>query len=219
MIEQLEQLMYYSFCKSHAYSYAKMVWALAYNKFYYPKEFWLSTLNNCNTSFRKWVHYREAKKAGIKLSIGKKPWYLSGDNLVPVKPFKIKKILKKPYEQLFEYGYWINDDFLPGMYYEEYWTKLTKRHKKDEKFVILNEDKNKIMYSKFRGIIATGRVYKKEDRGFLTFLTISYKDGKYIDLILNGINKISKMYVVSGYGKLKYDGYCSYIDVLKYSRV
>ena len=105
------------------------------------------------------------------------------------------------------------------MYYSEYFVPLTERHTRarEEKFVIIENEK--IKYAKFRGIIATGRVYKKEhQKGFLTFLTISYEDGKYVDLILYGIHKVSKMSFVSGYGKLKDDGYCKYVDVIKFNK-
>ena len=217
IMEQLDQLTYYSFCKSHAYSYAKMVWALAYQKIYNPKEFWFSTLNNCNSSYRKWVHFREAKRAGLKIEFGKKPFYKVGDELRSVKPKAFTK--RKPLEQYFEFGYWLTDEFLPNMYYSEYFVPLTERHTRarEEKFVIIENEK--IKYAKFRGIIATGRVYKKEhQKGFLTFLTISYEDGKYVDLILYGIHKVSKMSFVSGYGKLKDDGYCKYVDVIKFNK-
>ncbi len=225
--EQLEQLQLYSFCKSHAFSYAKLVYALAYQKAHNPKEFWLATLNNCNSSYRKWVHFREARNAGIKLCFGKRPFVLKGNKLM-CKNAKVKTSIfdfyssteKKQKEnmvkQYFENGYWISDDFLPGMYLEEYWTPITKRHTKisTEKNII--RDRDNIRYAKFRGLVATGRIYKKEDgSGFLTFLTIGYEDGKYIDLILYGKYKISKIHCIKGYGKLKTDGFCEWIDVLK----
>ena len=102
------------------------------------------------------------------------------------------------------------------MYYQEYWTKLTKRHTKarEEKYNIIEDDK--ILYAKFKGLVATGRVHKKENKkGFITFVTISYKDGKYVDLVIHGIRKVSSMTVISGYGKIKFDGSCKYIDILK----
>ena len=37
----------YSFCKSHSYSYAQLVYKLAYGKAHHPKEFWRSTLKHC----------------------------------------------------------------------------------------------------------------------------------------------------------------------------
>ena len=78
----LRDLRKYSFCKSHAISYAKLVWALAYCKVYFPQLFWLATLNHCNSSYRKWVHYNEAKTAGIELCAGKKPYKLKENRLI-----------------------------------------------------------------------------------------------------------------------------------------
>ena len=49
IIKNLKSLHFYSFCKSHAYSYAQLVWALAYQKANNPKKFWVSTINNCHS--------------------------------------------------------------------------------------------------------------------------------------------------------------------------
>ena len=212
---KLEQLRYYSFCKSHAYSYAKLIYALAYNKVYHPKKFWLSTLNQCNTSYRKWVHFREAVNAGYDLTLGKKPWKVDGNKLISLnkRTQNIKSVDKKT--DYFKYGYWIGT-FFKNMYYKEYWTELTKKHTRarTEKFTIIED--NQIRYASFRGIVATGRVYKKEKgKGYITFVTICTSDGTYHDLVIYGINKVSKMFCLSGYGKLKYDKNCKWIDVLK----
>ena len=59
LLEQLKNLRCYSFCKSHALSYAQLVWKLAYLKQKYPKAFWKSTLLYTQTSYKKWVHYYE----------------------------------------------------------------------------------------------------------------------------------------------------------------
>ena len=72
--DQLCNLQAYSFCKSHAISYAKLVYALAYNRVYKPVEFWVSAINNCNSSYRRWVYYREAAALGIRLTRGYAPW-------------------------------------------------------------------------------------------------------------------------------------------------
>ena len=212
ILVRLEQLEYYSFCKSHAYSYAQLVWALAYNKVHNPKEFWLSTLNNCNTSYRKWVHFREAKKAGLKLNLGKKPYRLENNEIIPSK--YEKKEYTKQIDQLVNCGYWISDNFLNGMYYEEYWLKLTKKHTKLDKTIIEND---KIKYAKFKGLIATGRGYKKDDnKGYITFVTISTEDGIYHDLVLYGYHKVCQMLCISGFGKIKFDGYVKWIEVSKF---
>jgi len=63
--KKLEGLRGYGFCKAHAYSYGELIYKLAYLKMYQPKNFWKSTLKNTETSYRKWVHYFEAKINGV----------------------------------------------------------------------------------------------------------------------------------------------------------
>ena len=67
IVNNLNQLNKYSFCKGHALAYGQMVWALAYNKARDTKTFWKATLKHCNSSYRKWVHMREAFIAGVDL--------------------------------------------------------------------------------------------------------------------------------------------------------
>lgn len=180
--DSLNDLKRYSFCKSHAISYAKLVWALAYCKVYFPIEFWLATLNHCHSSYRKWVHYNEAKTAGIELCAGKKPYKLKNNKLISVgtqyeKVEKQYEKIENPIKQYLTYGYWLTPDFLPNMYLE-----------------IIQEDipLPDNQYSvKFRGLIATGRINnknkyeytKKED--LITFVTLGYNNGKYIDITIN----------------------------------
>lgn len=166
--KNLGALRKYSFCKSHALSYAQLVWALAYQKVYNPKEFWLSNLNHCHSMYRKWVHFCEAKKVGLKVTLGRKPWKLEDDTLISV--YKTKKN-KKPLfltglnseEQFKQYGFWTDKKFLPNMYCE----------------VDLN--KTKLGYKcKFRCLIAAGRKYKD-----CTFVTLGYANGKYLDCTIS----------------------------------
>lgn len=63
----IQDLRKYSFCKSHAYSYAQLVWQLGYMKAHKPKEFWKATLQHCESHYRKWVHLYEAKLAGVDI--------------------------------------------------------------------------------------------------------------------------------------------------------
>ena len=63
----LNNLRKYGFCKSHALSYAQLVWQLAYMKAHDPKNFWMSTLKNVDSCYRKWVHIYEAKCHDISL--------------------------------------------------------------------------------------------------------------------------------------------------------
>jgi len=67
LMKKLHNLSSYGFCKAHAFSYAQLIWKLAYMKAHYPYEFWKATLNNNESSYRKWVHYYEAKLAGVNI--------------------------------------------------------------------------------------------------------------------------------------------------------
>ena len=63
----LGNLRAYSFCKSHSYSYAQLVYKIAYQKAHNPRKFWKSTLKNCSSSYRKWVHLYEARRNGVNV--------------------------------------------------------------------------------------------------------------------------------------------------------
>ena len=166
--KNLSALRKYSFCKSHALSYAQLVWALAYQRIYNPKKFWLSNLNHCHSMYRSWVHFCEAKKAGLKVTLGRKPWIIEDDTLISV--YKTKKNKKPTYienmsqEDEFKlYGFWTSKKFLPNMYCE----------------VDLN--KTKFGYKcKFRCLIAAGRKYRD-----CTFVTLGYANGKYLDCTIS----------------------------------
>lgn len=88
---KLINLRKYSFCKSHALSYAYLVWALAYHKANNPKEFWKSTLANTHSMYRKWVHIREAICSGVKISCD--------DTLDDLTHF-------------YKYGFWLGNEFI-----------------------------------------------------------------------------------------------------------
>lgn len=165
----LSALRKYSFCKSHALSYAKLVWALAYMKVHKPKKFWLSNLNHCHSMYRKWVHFCEAKKVGLGVTLGRKPWIIKDDTLISV--YKSKKKGKKnfylkgltPEEQFKQYGYWTDKKFLSNMYCEVDLNKTDKGYK-----------------VKFRCLIAAGRKYRD-----CTFVTLGYANGKYLDCTIS----------------------------------
>jgi len=200
IIDNLTQLRKYSFCKSHAYSYAQLVWALAYQKAHNPKKFWVSTLNNCRSMYRTWVHFSEAKTSGIKLTLGKRPWKLIDNKLVGHGKDKNRhKLTSKAssIEQFLTYGYWTSQKFLPNMYVK-----------------VIDEYNNIV---RFRGLIATGRTYRNRTRygrrrkDGSTFLTIGYKTGHFIDVTIHGIHKFSWADVISGKGYVK-----QYIDGVDY---
>jgi hypothetical protein len=66
VLTRLRNLRRYSFCKSHAFSYAQLVWQLGYMKAHYPAAFWRATLQHCESSYRKWVHLYEARCVGVE---------------------------------------------------------------------------------------------------------------------------------------------------------
>ena len=207
LVNSLNDLKRYSFCKSHAISYAKLVWALAYNKIYYPEEFWLATLNNSHSSYRKWVHFNEAKKAGIELCLGKKPFKLEKGigqtKLICINQKYIEKDLSNHINspsptQYLNWGYWINLDFLPDMYLNVI--------ESDEP---LEPNHNMVEFS---GLIATGRIcygsrYKYTINQCLTFITIGYATGKFIDITINKQVNYHPFDIVKGTGIISsYDG-------------
>ena len=209
--ENLEQLENYSFCKSHAYSYARLLIALAYHKHYNPKKFWLSTLNNCHSSYRKWVSYRNAKIYGLNLTIGKPPWKIRNNTLVSkssINRFKYDNI-----GDYFKYGYWLDNEFLPNMYFKTKKKIALKGKNKGQSFI----------EAQFRGIIATGRCfytkkkkkitkncgqyisgqeeYTKKNR-MVTFVTLGYDNNKFIDVVMWGTFPLRKIHCIEGFGEL-----------------
>jgi DNA polymerase-3 subunit alpha len=187
--KKLLNLKKYSFCKSHAISYAKLVYALAYHKVFNPKKFWISTINTCQSMYRSWVHYREAKLAGLKICLGGWPYRLSIDETQLVALNKINaddESLDTKY-QFEKYGYWIQDDFYPGC-----------------KIKVINKDTNLV---EFNGLIACSRWCRKwinNKYNYYTYLTIGYKNGLYIDLkIKDKWLSIKKYNLITGNGIFK----------------
>ena len=190
IMEELDYLALYSFCRSHAISYAQLVWALAYEKAHNPHRFWVSTLNHCHSEYRKWVHYREAKCSGLYLTREKGPYSLGtrkgNPALIAEKSQGEQKTLfdmfgasvqsekKGDIKDMKEIGYWLSDSFLPncGLWFEsqqpiEHWFG-SKREQEQRKV-------------RFCGPIATGRVLHKD--GLATLLTIGVENKRYIDLV------------------------------------
>jgi DNA polymerase III alpha subunit len=221
--DQLACLQDYSFCKSHALSYAKLVYALAYQKTHNPVRFWLAALNNCNSSYRQWVHFREAVAAGCQLTPGRGPWRISSQtpNLIePISPYgpPLATQIDNVIQEYFRWGFWSGPEFLPGMY-----------HHIDIEGPMVNVASKKALEPimvypcRFRGLIATHRVCKsdrnsrkysyqfkpapvvgedetKKTGRWITFVTLGIADGKYIDIVLYGAIRLGKCHVIEGEG-------------------
>jgi hypothetical protein len=202
LIDDMNQLQHYSFCKSHALSYAQLVWALAYEKAHNPHKFWVAALNHCNSDYRRWVHWREARTSGLLLSRGQAPYRLSknksgqpmmisakGEQLVLCRDDDPMQI----YLDMKQRGYWLNAAFYPGCYKEV--VAAPQRKLKKVKNTLVGTDRPEYEVS-FRGLIATGRIVRCETDGeeassvaashCITFLCIGYDNGKFMDLIIHG---------------------------------
>jgi DNA polymerase III alpha subunit len=176
IMKELGYFSLYSFCRAHAMSYAKLVWALAYEKVRQPKKFWWSALNHAQSLYRPWVHVQEAKKAGLKFAaFGRGPWKLIGDELHPSHVDSIHD----GWNQHAHRGYWTSNRFMPGMFSQKFGN-----------------------FMRFRGLIATGRYHTVGGRE-ITFITIGTDTGKYLDLVLDGTYEFDRFDVVEGEGWLK----------------
>jgi len=218
---KLSQLRKYSFCKSHAISYAKLVWALAYQKVYHPVDFWLSTLNHCHSSYKKWVHYNEAKNAGIRLCLEKGPYKLKKSKskyythkLIPILDDKSEKRVLKKTKVKRTFRQYLKDRNMKECNkmdsYEQlklfgYWTShnfIDNMYLKIDK----NINTEKGIYIFFRGLIACGRNLIRRINGRMvrkTFITIGYDNGKYLDLTLDSYIPFYNFNIVTGTGYLR----------------
>lgn len=190
IFDNLKFLKYYSFCKSHAYSYALLLYALAYQKKYNSRKFWVSAINNCHSSYRKWVYYAEAMNTGLKIHIGSPPWKIKNDKLLPKYGTCQMKLVINDKEDFKKHGYWTSGKFMDGMYYQE-----------DGDMV------------KFRGLIAINRKYSDGKKEGVTFITIGYDFGKYLDLAIPGNVGVGRNTVVEGNGY--YSNYTVYVEDYK----
>ena len=227
IVEKLDSLRKYSFCKSHSMSYAKLVWSLAYQKINNPVEFWLSTLNHCHSMYRKWVHFREAKNAGIELTLGKKPWILKNNRdkhiLISVNSKdkeKKKKTTKEGVQKISNYvvidknnkddedeeSIYDKDDIKTMKYqFNMYGYWISSKFFDNMYVTIFPESYNKTSKTikiKFRGLIATGRsILRDSGNVSCTFVTIGYDNGRFLDI------SIDKTYPWSHYDCLEGEGY------------
>ena len=115
LLQKLRNLSKYSFCKSHAFSYAQLIWKLAYFKCHNPTIFWKAVLNHSQSSYKKWVHFYQAKLAGVDISNK----LLSRNDVSIYATNRRKKIsTMTSLQQLKNYGYWEieNTDFYPDCF-------------------------------------------------------------------------------------------------------
>ena len=158
LLNELDNLQLYSFCKSHSYSYAQLVYKLAYQKAHNPKQFWYSTIKNVSSSYRKWVHLYEAFRNGVDVNN-----YLNKCKDCSIYAENRRKTfydLTKE-EQLKRYGYWNmkEDEFFSNCYF----------YMKEHEYL-------------FGGLIASSRVINQNP--FVIVCTIGVYPGKFIEVIV-----------------------------------
>lgn len=153
LLNRLKSLQHYSFCKSHAYSYAQLIYQLAWTKIHYPRRFWKNTLRHCHSSYRKWVHLFEARCVGVFPPIKELSIYTQNRR-------KGLETLDDPYEQLRKYGTW---DMTDGKFFPNCFLKI---------------EPNGIH---FRGIIAESRTVKGKHIFFLGVGPQHYIDAEWKD--------------------------------------
>jgi DNA polymerase III alpha subunit len=198
LIDDLNQLVYYSFCKSHALSYAQLVWALAYWKAHNPHAFWVAALNHCHSEYRKWVHFRETRNAGLLLTRETPPFVLGtryGKPALISQSHPQEQTLlsneETPQQAIRDFktlGYWLTNDFLPSC---GVWKDPQKRLDGKEKV-------------SFCGVIATGRTIHRDGK-VCTLLCIGVENGVFYDIVLGDVarNDLFKWAVVEGKGFLR----------------
>lgn len=158
VLEKLEDLRKYGFCKSHAYSYAQLVWQLGYMKAHYPADFWRATLLHCQSSYRKWVHIYEAKLAGVSLSSDLKNMSIYAKH----RRANLEKMGLK--ERVKSLGIWAEDtSFYPGCTCKE-----------------LSED-----VVELRGLIASSRALSYGKNKTVAML-VGYAPRKYVEVLVKG---------------------------------
>lgn len=188
LYEKIKNLHGYSFCKSHAFSYAELIYKLAYIKYYSPQQFWISTLKHNNTSYKKWVHLYEAKIENVdfkEIYSNNKSIYSNNRN---------KNIYTLDHDTHFQkYGIW---NIMDGKFYTNCYGYL-----------------NNNLYH-FRGIIAQTRML---DKIIIVFLGIGKKKYIELIIQNIRFNKSNFSKIgIKGYGKLNNNLYLS-IDCIKYT--
>lgn len=183
----------FSFCKSHAVSYGRLAWALGQLKVDKPMEFWHATLNHAMSMYRYWVHVQEAKMAGWEILEGKRPWKASGDTLYSEGAYH-PLVADKPSSELKRVGFWTPPDFFPdcGDTFHE-------------------------NHIHFRGLIATGRIYKHpRSEKAMTFITLGTGNGTYRDLVIEGAVDTKDFHVIEGHGEVEVSYGSPWVDVTAY---
>jgi hypothetical protein len=129
--------------------------------------------------------------------------------------------------EYFRLGYWCSPDFLDGMYLTKDSNKTVKKRRKTDETGKKYTKEEEVYLWRFKGLISNFRcckTWKKviveggtntKERN-ITFCTIGYDNGEYIDLILYGKMNLSKCHVIEGYGEMMDETNANWIKVDKW---
>ena len=95
-----------------------------------------------------------------------------------------------PEFQYRKYGWWSQNDFMPGMYVKELYLDKVE----------------------FAGMIANGRVFRGDKGRYVTFLTLGVGNGQYIDVTIKKAFAYSDHDVVWGQGTIRHSNNSDYVE-------
>ncbi len=156
LIEKLQNLRAYSFCKSHAYSYAQLVWQLAYEKVHNPVAFWRAALKHTQSSYKRWVYMHAAQNAGVVLSQDSqrhKSIYALNKRAGKLSP----DVQADPERMMAAVGYWKGTEFYPGCF---------------------------IQGGTIRGLIASSRSLRRGSKEHATTVFVGVGSGKFVEVLI-----------------------------------
>jgi len=175
--DKIKNLHGYSFCKAHAFSYAQLIYKLAHDKYYREKEFWISSLKNSESSYKKWVHLYEARRAGVTDNDIR----MINDKSIYSESRKNDYAGLSEMEQMKKYGVWNMNfaNFINGMYAYQ---------------------RNGVYY--FRGLIASMKV-RTNGKGRVVIAYLGVSSGKYIEVVIKGFRNFTpKAIGIMGSGQI-----------------
>ena len=103
------------------------------------------------------------------------------------------------------------------------YNSLEEVENRDREYDRDGKEIKEIINVKFRGLIATYKIFKSCNKlskksKFITFVTIGYDNCKYIDLVLWGCQKLSKAHCLEGVGTYE-DGHWIKVSNFKYGYI
>lgn len=190
--KKLKNLHKYSFCKSHAISYAQLIYGLAFMKCNYPEEFWKISMKHYESSsslYKKWVYDININTNSNILN------YTKSKNISIYAQNRRKNIdihLNKfsLHQQLKLYGTW-NMTLKSYKFFPKCYSYIDNN----------NVDNSNILY--FNGIIATSRRVSNKHVFFIgTEINEFYEviiDNKFIKTNIRHIIGIKGQYIINQY--------------------